>query len=53
MTFLIKEITMGWASTFICFLLVLLLFQHISTFLTLKPEIPLKEHKKDYPNTYL
>ncbi|MBI4850804.1 MAG: carotenoid biosynthesis protein [Acidobacteria bacterium] len=53
MTFLIKEITMGWASTFICFLLALLLTQHISACRRFNPTPSLKEHKKDYPNSSL
>ncbi|KAF0248911.1 MAG: hypothetical protein FD167_1689 [bacterium] len=53
MTFLIKEITMGWASAFICLLLVVLLAQHISACKRFNSDPSLKEHKKDYPNSSL
>ncbi len=53
MTFLIKEITMGWASAFICLLLALVFAQHISACSRFIPNPSLKDHKKDYPNSSL
>jgi putative membrane protein len=53
MTFLIKEVTMGWASAFICLLLAMLFAQHISASKRFNPTPSLKDHKKDYPNSSL
>lgn len=49
MTFLIGERTMGWASTFIIFLLLLQCIQHISWSSALEKVENYLEHKKNFP----
>lgn len=53
MTFLIGQVTMGWASSFIIMLLILLFGNHLSFCANTTPIKQFQQHRQDYPNSPL